>query len=80
MLPLGDVLGLTRQSTILAFQIGYGVTNLINPTLGGLIAMLAMCRIPFDKWIRFIAPVVGLVLLMAWIGLSVSVAIHWGPA
>ncbi|WP_286747304.1 TIGR00366 family protein [Roseivirga sp. UBA1976] len=80
MLPLGDVLGLTRQSTILAFQIGDGVTNLINPTLGGLIAMLAMCRIPFDKWIRFIAPVVGLVLLMAWIGLSVSVAIHWGPA
>jgi uncharacterized ion transporter superfamily protein YfcC len=77
MVPLGELLGLTRQTTILAFQIGDGVTNLFNPSLGGLIAMLAMCRVPFDRWLRFILPLVGLVLVVAWVGLLVSVAIGW---
>ncbi|GAB5527569.1 MAG: YfcC family protein [Roseivirga sp.] len=80
MIPLGEVLGLTRQSTILAFQVGDGVTNLFNPTLGGLIAMLAMCRISFDRWLRFIMPVVGVILLVAWVALLFSVYINWGPA
>lgn len=80
MIPLGEVLGLTRQSTILAFQVGDGVTNLFNPTLGGLIAMLAMCRISFDRWLRFIFPVVGVILVVAWLALLFSVYINWGPA
>ncbi len=80
MIPLGELLGLTRQSTILAYQIGDGVTNLFNPTLGGLIAMLAMCRIPFDRWLRFIFPLVGVLLIISWIVLLFSVSIDWGPA
>lgn len=80
MIPLGDLLGLTRQTTILAYQIGDGVTNLFNPTLGGLIAMLAMCRIPFDKWLRFILPVVGVILIISWLVLLFTVSINWGPA
>lgn len=80
MIPLGDLIGLTRQSTILAYQIGDGVTNLFNPTLGGLIAMLAMCRIPFDKWLRFIIPIAGVILLVSWIVLLITVSINWGPA
>ncbi len=79
MIPLGELLGLTRQSTILAFQIGDGVTNLVNPALGGLIAMLSMCRVPFDRWIRFILPLVGMILLVAWAFLLFSVYIKWGP-
>ncbi len=78
MVPLGELLGLTRQTTILAFQIGDGVTNLFNPSLGGLIAMLAMCRVPFDRWLRFIFPLVGWVLLVSWAALLLSVAIGWG--
>lgn len=80
MIPVGDVLGLTRQTTILAYQIGDGVTNLFNPTLGGLIAMLAMCRIPFDKWLKFILPVVGVLLVVAWVVLLITVSVNWGPA
>ena len=80
MIPLGDLIGLTRQSTILAYQIGDGVTNLFNPTLGGLIAMLAMCRVPFDKWLRFIIPIAGVILLMSWVVLLITVSINWGPA
>lgn len=67
MIPLGEVLGLTRQTTILAFQIGDGVTNLINPTLGGLIAMLSMCRVPLDRWFKFILPVAIAILFVSWI-------------
>lgn len=80
MIPLGDVIGLTRQSTILAFQIGDGVTNLVNPTLGGLIAMLSMCRVSLDKWLRYIFPVAIAILLISWLFLTFSVYINWGPA
>ncbi len=77
MLPLGEVLGLTRQTTILAFQIGDGVTNLINPTLGGLVAMLAMCRVPLDRWFRFIFPVLGIIVIISWIFLLIAVGIGY---
>ncbi len=80
MIPVGDLLGLTRQTSILAFQIGDGVANLINPTLGGLIAMLSMCRVSLDKWLRFIFPVTIIILLISWIFLMFSVYINWGPA
>ena len=74
MIPLGEVLGLTRQTTILAFQVGDGVTNLVNPTLGGLIAMLSMCRVPLDRWLKFIFPILMAVLAMAWVMLMIAVA------
>ena len=77
MLPLGESLGLTRQITILAFQIGDGLSNLINPTLGGLIAMLSMCRVPIDRWIRFIFPVLITVLILAFVALTVAVATNY---
>lgn len=77
MIPLGEVLGLTRQTTILAFQIGDGVTNLINPTLGGLIAMLSMCRVPIDRWLKFIFPVLLVILIVSWAALIVATAINY---
>ncbi len=77
MLPLGESLGLTRQVTILAFQIGDGLSNLINPTLGGLIAMLSMCRVPVDRWIRFIFPVLISLIGIAFLSLIIAVAINY---
>ena len=77
MLPLGESLGLTRQITILAFQIGDGLSNLINPTLGGLIAMLSMCRVPIDRWIRFIFPVLITLIGIAFITLIIAVATNY---
>lgn len=80
MIPVGELLGLTRQTTILAFQIGDGVTNLFNPSLGGLLAMLGLTRVPFDRWLRYIIPVCLAILVIAWVFLIFSVAINWGPA
>jgi uncharacterized ion transporter superfamily protein YfcC len=79
MIPLGDILGITRQTTILAFQIGDGVTNLANPALGGLIAMLGLCRVPFDRWLRFIFPLLFVILFISWLALLLAVAIEYGP-
>lgn len=54
MIPVGDMLDITRQSTILAFQIGDGLTNIFSPTLGGLMAMLGLCKVPYGRWLRYI--------------------------
>ncbi len=70
MIPLGDLIGVSRQVTVLAFQLGDGITNLANPTLGGLVAMLALCRVPFDRWLRFVLPYLGLLFL---VGMAVLV-------
>ncbi len=77
MIPIGDIVGISRQVTILAFQIGDGVTNLMNPTLGGLIAMLSMARMPFDRWLRFIAPLAFIILVVCWVFLVISVLIGY---
>ncbi|SEQ47802.1 YfcC family protein [Neolewinella agarilytica] len=77
MIPLGEALGLSPQISILAFQIGDGVTNLFNPSLGGLVAMLSLCRVPFDRWLRFALPLTGMLLVWAWVGLLVAVAIGY---
>lgn len=77
MIPLGEVLGLTRQTTILAFQIGDGVTNLVNPTLGGLIAMLSMCRVPLNRWFKFILPLVMIILVLSWTILTIATFINY---
>lgn len=77
MLPLGESLGLTQQITILAFQIGDGISNLINPTLGGLIAMLSMCRVTIDRWIRFIFPVLILILMLSFVAIVIAVATNY---
>ena len=77
MLPLGESLGLTQQITILAFQIGDGLSNLINPTLGGLIAMLSMCRVPIDRWIRFILPVLISLTALAFLILIIAVTVNY---
>ncbi len=79
LIPVGEVIGLTRQTTVLAFQVGDGLTNLVNPALGGLIAMIAMCRIPFDRWLRFILPLMSILLLIAAIAVLFAVFTGYGP-
>jgi uncharacterized ion transporter superfamily protein YfcC len=80
LIPLGEMLHLTKQTVVLAFQVGDGVSNLINPTFGGLIAMIAICRVPFERWLRFIAPVVAILIALAIIFVVISVMINYGPA
>jgi uncharacterized ion transporter superfamily protein YfcC len=80
LIPLGEMLHLTKQTVVLAFQVGDGVSNLVNPTFGGLIAMIAICRVPFERWLRFIAPVVAILVVVTVIFVIISVMINYGPA
>lgn len=79
MIPVGDLIGITRQTSILAFQIGDGITNIITPTLGGLIAMLGLCRVPFGKWVKFIVPYTVIAYLISWAAIAIAVVTQWGP-
>lgn len=54
LMPLADIVGLSKQLTILAFQFGDGLSNLCFPTMGALVACLTYARIPFDRWFKFI--------------------------
>ena len=65
MAPFGDLVGVSRQATVLAFQFGDGFTNMITPTSGVLMAVLGVARIPYNKWFRWIWP---FILLMVFLG------------
>jgi uncharacterized ion transporter superfamily protein YfcC len=75
--PLGDLLGVTRQVSVLAFQFGDGLTNLIVPTSAVLMGVLGAARIPWMTWARFIVwPLLALLSLSA-VFLLIAVAIGW---
>lgn len=54
MAPFADMIGVSRQATVLAFQFGDGFTNMITPCSGVLMAVLSVARIPYEKWVKFI--------------------------
>jgi len=54
MAPLADVLGFSRQVSVLAFQMGDGFANLVVPTLGILMAGIGMGRVPYTTWLKFV--------------------------
>ncbi|MBR5175688.1 MAG: YfcC family protein [Bacteroidales bacterium] len=64
MAPFSDMVGVSRQAMVLAFQFGDGFTNMITPTSGVLVAALAMARIPYSKWVRWIWKMVLVLLVL----------------
>ncbi|HEX6643030.1 MAG TPA: hypothetical protein VF037_00015 [Gemmatimonadales bacterium] len=56
LVPLSDLLGIARQVTVLAFQYGAGLCEMITPTNGALMAVLAAAGVPFSRWMRFAVP------------------------
>jgi uncharacterized ion transporter superfamily protein YfcC len=64
--PLGDLIGLSRQVVVLAYQTGAGLMEMLTPTNGALMAILLAADVPYQRWARFAA---GGVLLLSLIGL-----------
>lgn len=79
MVPLGDMLGLTRQTNVLAFQFGDSFSNMLTPAGAKLMAGLAMCHIPYKKWLKFFMPMFGIWCIVAFIMLIIAVKINYGP-
>ena len=64
MAPFSDMVGVSRQAMVLAYQFGDGFTNMVTPTSGVLVAALAMARIPYTRWVRWIwKPVLAVLLI-----------------
>jgi len=77
MAPLSDILGLTRQTAVLAFTCGDGFSNSIIPTSGILMAMLALAKIPYGKWLRFMLPLFALLMGLSAVFLVIAVLIGY---
>jgi uncharacterized ion transporter superfamily protein YfcC len=74
VVPLADLMGVSRQVPVLAYQTGSGLTELLTPTNGALMAVLLAAGVPFQRWIRF---VLGGVLLAALVGAGSIAAVIW---
>ncbi len=77
MLPLSDILGVSKQVAILAFQFGDGLSNLCYPTVAVLIAYLTYTGVPFSRWLRFIMPYMVLAWIVAALFTAGGVVIGW---
>lgn len=75
--PLSDLIGISRQTMVLAYQFGDGWTNVCIPTSPIVIAVIGMAKIPFQKWFKFIAPLVAVWFLLSFVFLAVANYINW---
>lgn len=71
MTPIADIAGISRQIAVLAYQFGDGFTNMIVPTNAVLMGILGIGNIPYNKWFRFIFPLI----VKLWIAGSIALVI-----
>jgi uncharacterized ion transporter superfamily protein YfcC len=77
--PLSDLVGVTRQTAVLAYQFGDGISNIFTPTSGYFMAGLALAKVPWDKWAKWILPLILLEYLVAGILVVIANIIGYGP-
>jgi uncharacterized ion transporter superfamily protein YfcC len=77
--PLADLVGVTRQTSVLAYQFGDGFSNIFTPTSGYFMAALDLAGVAWTRWARFMLPL-QLLWLIAGLGLLfIAHAMRWGP-
>ena len=74
LIPVGDLVSVSRQTVVLAYQYGAGLTDLITPTNGGMMAVLAAANVPYEKWVRFTLPLFGALLALGAVAVTLAVA------
>ncbi|HVG43466.1 MAG TPA: hypothetical protein VM890_02010 [Longimicrobium sp.] len=75
LVPASDLLGLSRQVTVLAYQYGAGLTELIAPTNGALMAVLIAAGVRFDRWLKFALPLLALLFALGAVAVVAAIAI-----
>ncbi|WP_101760052.1 putative basic amino acid antiporter YfcC [Oceanicoccus sp. KOV_DT_Chl] len=75
MAPLADLVGVTRQTAVLAFQLGDGLTNILVPTSAALMGCLGAARLDWSLWFRFVISLQCLLFLLAAAAMLIAVAI-----
>ncbi|MFA1820037.1 YfcC family protein [Virgibacillus oceani] len=79
MVPVADLIGMSRQTAVVAFQFGDGITNVINPTSAYFMAGLALAGIPWEKWAKWVWPLILMWMGIAMIFLIIASMIEFGP-
>ena len=79
MVPVADLLGVTRQTAVLAFNFGDGFCNYVLPTSTALMGIISAANIPYDRWMKFMWK-----LFLIWMGtgavlLMAAQAMRFGP-
>ncbi|MGL5330483.1 MAG: TIGR00366 family protein [Peptostreptococcaceae bacterium] len=77
MAPLADVVGISRQTAVLAYQVGDGFTNLLNPTNAMLIASLGLAKASMKDWFKLVVPLYCIVFVVLCSALLLAVSIGW---
>jgi uncharacterized ion transporter superfamily protein YfcC len=79
LLPLADLVGVTRQITVLAYQFGDGFSNLVYPTNAVLLICLGLTRVSYLKWLKWSLPLWGVIVAVSLVFLAIAVGIGLGP-
>lgn len=79
MAPLADLAGLTRQTAVLAFQFGDGISNSIIPTSGTLMANLSIAKVKYEDWVKFVAPLMLIWSVLAAVFCVIAALVNYGP-
>ncbi|TLM77642.1 putative basic amino acid antiporter YfcC [Microbulbifer harenosus] len=72
MAPLADVVGVTRQTAVFAFQLGDGFSNIVVPTSASLMGCLGAARLDWGVWLRFVLPLMGILFLFASVAVVIA--------
>ena len=75
MAPLADLVGVTRQTAVLAYQFGDGFTNILVPTNPVIIGILAIAGVPYLRWLRFLLPFMVKIWVLGSVALVVAVLV-----
>jgi uncharacterized ion transporter superfamily protein YfcC len=76
MSQFSDLIGVSRQATVMAFQLGDGFTNMITPTSPVLIGVLGVAKIPYEKWLKWVLPFMAILILVGWLLLIPTVTMN----
>lgn len=79
MTQLSDFIGITRQTSVLAMHYGSGFAHLVMPTQGTLMAFLAISKVSFDEYFKWILPLIFTWIVIGGISVTVATLMRLGP-
>lgn len=77
--PLADLIGMTRQTAVLAFNFGDGFCNYVLPTSTALMGIISASNIPYDRWMKFMWKLFFIWMAVGAVLIVIAQIIHLGP-
>lgn len=79
MTPLADLVGVTRQTMVLGFQMADGISEIVTPTSGWFMAALSLAKVPYTKWIKWVLPLIVIWYIIGAIFVAYAQITGYGP-